>query len=152
MEQDHMAKDHNYKTSVYDEQQRTLELTPEDLQQVRTKSEEMSLIQLYDYIRKAEAEGYDALNYRVDFFAKTAFPFVCIVMCLLGAGIAVRKNMREGLPAGIAYGLGIAFLYWIFHNFCLSLGYGDLIPPLISAWLANMVFLCWGIFVTLNPE
>jgi len=152
MEQDRMEKDHIYKTRVYDEQIKPLELVPEDLQQVRTKSEEMGFMQLYAYIQEVEAEGYDALNFRVDFFAKTAFPFVCIIMCLLGTGIAVRRNMREGLPVGIAYGLGIAFLYWVFYNFCLSLGYGGLIPPVISAWMANLVFLCWGVFVLLNPE
>ena len=68
---------------------------------------------------------------------------------VLGAGIALRDNMREGMPVSITYGLGIAFLYWIFNSFCLSLGYAEMMPPVIAAWLANLVFFSFAGFLLL---
>ncbi len=127
-------------------------LLPDDMKRVAKKSEEMSFSELREYIKKVETEGYDATTYKVDLFAKIAFPFVCVVMCLAGTGVALRKKMKEGLPVGITYGIGIAFLYWIFYSFCVSLGYGEVLPPVISVWTANFVFTCFGVLLLLNAE
>ena len=109
----------------------------------------MGLAELGRYIRKVEREGYGATRYRVDYHSKIAAPFVCIFLSVLGAGIALRGNMREGMPVSITYGLGIAFLYWIFNSFCLSLGYAEMMPPVIAAWLANLVFFSIAGFLLL---
>ncbi|RLC10700.1 MAG: LPS export ABC transporter permease LptG [Deltaproteobacteria bacterium] len=145
-------KSKNYNVVLHDEIPETLGLLPEDLETVIKKSEEMSFKELLEYVRKVESEGYDATTYQVDLHAKVAFPFVCVILCIVGTGIAVRGKMKEGMPIGIAYGIGIAFLYWIFHSFCVSLGYGEMLPPWIAAWTANLVFLCFGVFNLLNVE
>lgn len=128
----------------------SLGITPENLETVVKKSEEMSLPELRAYIRRIESEGYDATRYRVDLYAKTAFPFVCVILSLVSAGIAGRRNVRDGLPVGITYGIGIAFLYWIFYSFCISIGYGGMIPPAVAAWTANFLFLCLAVFVLMS--
>jgi len=129
-----------------------LDFLPEDLQRVIKKSEEMNFVELQRYIRKVEAEGYDATAYRVDLYAKIAFPFVCIIMCFLGTGIAAKGKIGEGLPAAVAYGMVITFLYWVFYSFCMSLGYGEMLPPYVAAWIANFVFLCIGAYLLLSAE
>jgi len=137
----------NYQVVFHDEMAVSLDLSRESLQRMVKKSEEMRFFELLKYIRDIEAEGYDAVPYRVDLQAKIAFPFVCIVMCLAGAGIVIRKTGGQGIATGIAWGISAAFLYWIFYSFCVSLGYGGILPPLASVWLANFVFLCLGIVV-----
>lgn len=129
-----------------------LDITPENLKRILKESEEMSIKELFAYIKKVEAEGYDATIYRVDFYAKLAFPFVCIIMCMVGTGVAVRGKTMDSLPVAVAYGIGIAFLYWIFYSFCLSLGKGEMLPPVIAAWSANLVFLCVGILALVHAE
>jgi lipopolysaccharide export system permease protein len=126
------------------------EFLPDDLKRVAKKSDEMNFIELFEYIRDVESEGYDANSYKVDLHAKIAFPLVCIVLCLLATGIAVKRRLREGLSLNIAYGIGLIFIYWIFYSFCLSLGYGGILPPVIAAWTANFIFLCIGIFNLIN--
>jgi lipopolysaccharide export system permease protein len=150
MEQCRKKDDAGFTTKIYPEQVASLDLTPEDLQVVMKESEEMSWSELSEFIRKMEDEGYDATRYKVDLQAKIAFPFVCLMMCLSGTAIGVKGRIKEGLPAGIAYGIGVAFLYWMFYSFCLSLGYGGLLPPMISAWTANLVFSCGGLYLFLN--
>jgi lipopolysaccharide export system permease protein len=126
-----------------------IDLNPDDLAQAAKQSDEMGLAELGRYIQKVEREGYGATRYRVDYHGKIAAPFVCIFLSVLGAGIALRGNMREGMPVNITYGLGIAFLYWIFNSFCLSLGYAELMPAVIAAWLANLVFFSFSGFLLL---
>ncbi|MDM8538993.1 LptF/LptG family permease, partial [Desulfobacterales bacterium HSG17] len=99
-----------------------------------------------------ESEGYDATLYKVDLHAKAAFPFICIILSIVGISIASRRIIKDGLPAGIAYGIGIAFLYWIFYSFCISLGYGGMLPPVAAAWVANLVFSCFAVYLLLNAE
>ncbi len=129
-----------------------LDIVPADLSRVARKSDEMGFGELYSYIRKVEAEGYDAVKYRTDLHAKFAFPLVCVIMCLAGIGFAVRSNIKRSLPISIAFGIGLAFLYWVFSSFCMSLGYGEMLPPWIAAWMANFLFFCFCGFLLLNAE
>ncbi len=152
MEQVLDIKTGEYKVVFHEERLEPLDLLPENLEIVVKKSEEMSFKELLAYIKKVESEGYDATAYKVDLYAKTAFPFVCLILCIVGMGIAVKGKIKEGLAVGIAYGIGIAFFYWVFYSFCLSLGYGEMLPPVIAAWTANVVFLCFGVFNLLNAE
>ncbi len=143
----------NVKDIIFrDELMENLDFLPEDLKRVIKKPEEMSFKELLTYIRKVEEEGYDAAIYWVDLYAKPVLPFVCVILFILGTGIAIRGNRKESIFISIAYGIGIAFFYWIFHSFCLSIGYGEMLHPFIAAWTANFVFLCFGIFTLVNAE
>jgi len=129
-----------------------LDIVPSDLSRVAKKSDEMGFVELYRYIKKVEAEGYDAVKYRTDLQGKFAFPLVCVIMCLAGVGLAVRGNLKGSLPISIAFGIGLAFLYWVFSSFCMSLGYGEMLPPWIAAWMANFLFICFCGFLLINAE
>jgi len=152
VEQNLNKADGNYIIKFHKEIIEKFDFLPDDLKRVIKKSEQMSFKELLAYIKKVEAEGYDATSYKVDLYAKAAFPFVCIIMCIVGTGIALKEKKHEGLALSIAYGIGIVFLYWIFYSFCVSLGYGDMLPPFIAAWTANLVFLSFGVITLLNSE
>jgi lipopolysaccharide export system permease protein len=136
----------------YEQKAESVALLPEDLKQVAKNSEGMSSEELRNYIGQIEAEGYDAGNYRVDLHAKTALPFVCLIMSMIGTGIAVRGTLKGSLSLVISFGIGIIFLYWVIFSFCISLGYGGILPPVIAAWLSNFLFLCFGGIVLLDAE
>jgi lipopolysaccharide export system permease protein len=141
-----------YAVSLRDTLTEDLELQPSDFRQIVHKSEEMNFRQLLEYIHKVEAEGYTATVYRVDLDAKCAYPFVCIIMSLVGMGLTARKRIDLGLPISISYGIGIGFLYWVSQSFCVSLGYGGVLPPIVAAWTANFVFFCGGLLLIINAE
>lgn len=147
-----LEKDGRYRVEFIENRPQALDFVPEDLSRVIKKSEEMSFRELGEYIRKIEEEGYDATIHRVDLYAKFAFPLVCVILCILGVGIAFRSKLKEGLPVSITYGIGTTFLYWIFYSFCVSLGYGEMLPPLVAVGTANVVFLCIGVVMLLNAD
>jgi lipopolysaccharide export system permease protein len=152
MEQVLDGKDRDYKVSFYDERVVQVDFEPQDLLHLVKKSEEMSVTELFEYIQDVESEGYDATTYRVDFHAKFAIPLVCVIMSIIGTGIAVKRRIKEGLSISIAFGVGMIFLYWVSYSFCLSLGYGDVLPPIIATWISNLIFACLGIVNLINAE
>ena len=149
---DVMEQKYNTSTGIFDvllhrQISEPMDLQPDDLTDVVRGSEEMGFIELMDYIRQVEDEGYDATPYRVDLHAKAAFPFICLLMSLIGTGIAAKIRPKESLPIVIVAAIGIAFLYWTGYGVFISLGYGELLPPLVAAWTANAVFLFFSIYL-----
>jgi len=139
-------------TTFYKKKIEDLGFLPADIKRVAKKSEEMNFLDLQKHIEKIESEGYEATQYRVDFLAKFFFPFVCLILAMAGAGIGLKKKVKEALPIGVGYGIAIAFFYWVFYSFCLSLGYGRILPPWIAVGAANLVFLFFGFYMMLDAE
>lgn len=142
----------SYRVKIYPQKTFEIDILPEDLQRVFTKSDEMNVAELFSYIREVESEGYDATTYRVDLQARFAFPILSVIVCVIGIGIAVKRKGREGPSVSIAYGAAVVFLYWVLNSFCLSLGYGGMLPPIIAAWISNIIFSCYAVLNLLNAE
>lgn len=141
-----------YQVRFHTRQTVDVDFLPEDLIRVFKRSEEMNVAELYQYIREVEQEGYNATALRVDFQARFAYPVFSIIVCIIGLGTAVKRKSREGPSVSIIFGAGVVFLYWVLHSFCLSLGYGGLLPPIISAWISNIIFSCYATLNLMNAE
>lgn len=152
IEQKHLKDRLDYDVTRIEKKVIPLTFKPEDLGAVTKKSEEMSFGELRQFVKKVKQEGYDPTTYRVDMYAKIAFPFICIIMVLTGAATGMRAFSKDNIPAAIALGVVIAFLYWVVYGLSLSMGYGSVLPPLISAWTANVFFLCVTILYLINTE
>ncbi len=152
LEQRYSNIEKDYIVESYENKEYFMKLLPEDLEKIVKKSNEMSIFELAEYINKVESEGYDATTYRVDLFGKTAFPFVSLLMAMIGAALGMRSIVRENMPLGIAIGIGTSFLYYIMHGFCMSLGYGKVLPPVVSAWVANLFFFCFAVLFLITID
>ena len=141
-----------YNVQFHTQKVENVDFLPEDLRRVFKKSEVMNIAELFRYIQEVESEGYDATTFRVDLHARFAYPILLIIVCILGTGIAVKRKSREGPSVSIAFGVVFVFLYWVLQSFCLSLGYGGMLPPVISAWISNLIFSCYAVFNLINAE
>ncbi len=139
--------------SYFDDRQVDLPFAPDDLARAAPQADEMSFLQLKQYVERVRAEGYDATPYEVDLHAKISFPFICVIMTMIGAGLAARGRIRDGLAISIVYGLGIAFCYAIsFFLVFMRLGYAGILPPVMAAWGVNVLFLCIGGYLLINAD
>ena len=152
VEQIHTDNPMEYDVNLLGEKVVKWSLKPDDLEEITKKANAMSFFELRKYVKKVEEEGYDARAYKVDMNAKIAFPFICIIMVLVGAGTGMRSFAKNNIPAAITIGVVIAFIYWAMYGFAMSLGYGAVFPPIISAWLANVFFLIFTILYLINTE
>jgi lipopolysaccharide export system permease protein len=113
---------------------------PDNFLSAQKDAENMGYLELRRYIREIQSEGYDATSYRVDLNGKLAFPLVTIIMAIIGLASALRGESRGSQAQGLAAGIVIGFSYWIVFAFTISLGRAGVLPPLLAAWSANILF------------
>ena len=141
-----------YQITFHDQHSVNMGLKPDDLTVAIQESTAMSVNDLYQHIRSIESEGYDATRYWVDLHAKIALPFACLILCIVGTGVSLRSIKKSALTLNIAFGIGIAFAYWVLHSFSISLGYAELLPAGLAAWTTNILFFCLGLISLFNAE
>jgi len=115
------------------------------------KPEEMGYWQLKRYADEVREEGYENSKYLVDMNIKIAFPFICLILVIISIPIALELK-RGGAPLAISAGIGTCFLYLFALGFLRSLGLAGAIPPILSAWLANLFFSLAGIYLMMRLE
>jgi lipopolysaccharide export system permease protein len=113
--------------------------------------EEMSYWQLKRYAKRVHLEGYDNSRYLVDMNIKIAFAFIIIIMVLIGIPISLRVE-RGGIPFAIFMGICLCFLYIVILGLARSLGLSSVLPPLLAAWVANLLFFLLGIHLMMGIE
>jgi lipopolysaccharide export system permease protein len=120
---------------------------PEEIGRAEANPKEMSFSVLYRYISRLKKEGYEIRRYLVDLYSKISFPFVNLIMVLLGIPFAIISGRRGGMALGITVTVLIGFSYWIVFGINTSLGYSGVIPPLIAAWFTNVIFTAIGLLM-----
>jgi len=105
---------------------------------IRT-AEDMGIFELYRYIKRLKAAGFNNIKLLVDLNSKISFPLINIFLMFLGLALSLRSRIGGGLfTAGM--GLAIALTYWFGYTFSLSIGYTGILPPFIAAWIVPIVF------------
>ncbi len=125
--------------------------TPDTFVRKIKHPEEMSFSQLKSYAERVKNEGYDNTRYLVDLNIKLAFPFLSLILVFMGIPIALELK-TGGIPLAIALGIGLCFLYMVILSLSRSLGLSGVLPPVLAAWTANLVFLFLGIYLILNMK
>ncbi|MDI6766532.1 MAG: LptF/LptG family permease, partial [Bacteroidota bacterium] len=110
------------------------------------KPEEMNYTDLQQFIKNQQRAGHEASRWLVDFYGKIAFPFASVIVILFGIPFSSIKR-RGGLGVEFGIAIGISFLYMIFQQISQAFGYNGDLNPLLTAWLANIVFFITGLFV-----
>ncbi len=129
-----------------------LNKTPKDFKQLNLRQGEMTLSEISNYVSRLKNEGYASTKYTVDFHRKFSFPLSSFIMVLLAVPFALKEGIRSHLTTGIGLSILIGMSYWVIFIFFLSLGYGGAIPPFLSAWFSNLLFLGLGVFLFLKTE
>jgi len=125
--------------------------TPHVFKRTMKAPEEMSFWELKKYTRKIREEGYDSTSCQVDLHKKIAFPFIALVLTLIGIPLGLKKK-KGGIPFGITIGIGISFLYLLTFGLSTSLARSGALPPVFGAWLTNLLFLLFGMYLILAEE
>jgi lipopolysaccharide export system permease protein len=113
---------------------------PKDFTIVQKDAANMGFSELRSYIKKIQAEGYDATRYLVDLHGKVSFTLVSMILVLIGISFSLMKSERSGgMMQSIGVGIVIGFSYWVVHAFSMSLGRSGTLPPILSAWIADIV-------------
>jgi lipopolysaccharide export system permease protein len=138
-----------YRPTKFTDLYLALEETPETFIRRERDPEEMSYWQLEHYAKRVLMEGYDNTRYLVDMNFKIAFPFIILIMVLMGTPISLKVE-KGGVAFAIFIGMGICFLYLVTLGITRSLGLSGILPPILSAWLGNLIFLFLSIYLMMK--
>jgi lipopolysaccharide export system permease protein len=144
-------EDGTYELKKFDVHYLEIPEKPETFMKGAKKPEEMNYWQLRRYAANVRDEGYDNTKYLVDMNIKIAYPLISLILVLIGIPLALRLK-TGGTPLAVCGGVAICFMYVMVLGFSRSLGLSGVFPPLLSAWLANLVFSLIGIYMMMHME
>lgn len=124
-----------------------LDERPEDFIKQASQVEYMNTRQLRVMIKKLKGSGENLLRgLKVDLHTKIAFPFITLIVMLIGAPLAMRTG-RGNAMVGIGTSVCVVIAYYGMHSICVALGKGGQLPPVLSAWFANLAFTAIGVYL-----
>ncbi len=111
--------------------------------------DQMSYSQLRDFVADMSKRGYSVQELSVDLHEKIAFPFVSLVMVILGLPFAFRAG-KKGSLYGIGLTIGLAVVYQVTFATMSALGQVGFLPPFLAAWAPNILFAGAGTYLMLT--
>ncbi|MDH4186101.1 MAG: LPS export ABC transporter permease LptG [Nitrospira sp.] len=131
----------------------TLSLIPDDFTVWMTgDSESMTFHDIRAYTRRRHQQGSQSARLKTDYYSRIAFPFVTVIMVLVGIALSLRKSGTRGgsMAMGIGQALIVGFCYWTTHSIAIALGRGGALTPVIAGWMANLLFMSFGLYLMLK--
>jgi lipopolysaccharide export system permease protein len=108
--------------------------------------DELTTRELRRYIRTERSVNHltNLAKYEVEFQARYAKPFTCLIVVLMGIPLGMRVS-RSGPLLGVGTALTLVVVFYFLNNITLALGGGGRIPPVVAAWTTNAIFAGVGL-------
>jgi len=118
---------------------------PRDFINVTKDPEFLSSRELIYFLGAHQHVSRDTLaRFEVDLHYRLAMPWTCLIVTLLGLPIGAHTG-RKGAFRGIAMAIGLFFGFYVLINFGMALGKNQTLPPALSVWLPNFLYLALAI-------
>jgi lipopolysaccharide export system permease protein len=118
--------------------------TIDDFTQIQKPVTAMSYRELSEYVTRLEAAGFQVKKYVVELYSKLSFPLMNVIMVLVAIPFALHAP-RGGRLFGVALAIAIMAGYLVVHYVAIAFARADLLPPLLAAWTANVIFAGIGV-------
>ncbi len=129
-----------------------LKLRIDDLKVLDNNADNLSFSKLKEYADNLRSSGYQAFRYMTMMHAKLSAPFAAFVMVILGIPFALRNSRSGGIALGIGASVGIGFAYFVVNAVLLSYGRSGVLPPVVAAWGANLIFVLGGVWLSMTVK
>jgi lipopolysaccharide export system permease protein len=125
---------------------RTLLERPVDLLAEPKTPEEMRYAELRRYIDALTRSGSNSKKLQVDLALKIAIPFICLLIALFGAPLAI-STPKSGAAWGVAASLATTFIVLLMFQLAKAVGAGGVLPPLLAAWTPNILVAVAAVYL-----
>ncbi len=113
--------------------------TPLDLVKEVKSPIGMGFFEFKRYINKLQRGGEEVNKELVDLYTRLSFPFMNLIVLLLGFPLASRVR-DTGFTIGFAIALFVSFLYWGFMQLAKAFGHSGLLSPAVASIMPNIIF------------
>ena len=140
------------KTDLFEKKTFILPEIPSDFITFRRRPEEMSLKCMYEEIQKQQLEGKDVTQKWLDLNYRLSYPFIGVVLALIGIPLSLRSSRQGGLLFSVAVNLAIGVAFSFFYAMCVSLGRGGTFDPVFATWGPIALFTAIGFYLLLTID
>ena len=129
-----------------------IDKSPEDFYNREQNPDAMSYKELERFAATLAKEGVSITGYLTSLASKISFPFIAFIVVLVGIPFGITHARANTMTRNFIIGVAIGFSYYFVHAVCVALGGAELIPVTLSAWIANIMFICVGGFLIFGAE
>jgi lipopolysaccharide export system permease protein len=124
---------------------------PEDFTKESQDPDQMGYADLKSYVARMRQSGLRVEKYLVALHLKLAFPFINLIVVVMGAALASRLRSAN---AAVGFGVCVltAFFYYGLMRAGQALGENGTLPPWIAAWSANFLFGSLALVLLLRAQ
>jgi lipopolysaccharide export system permease protein len=116
------------------------------------KRVQLSIAEILDYKRlHPDLRPRDRALLDTQLHARLAAPWTCLVVVLIAIPFGAQSG-RRNVFVGVASSILICFSYFVIQQVGMHLGTGGFVPPLLGAWLPNVVFGSAGFWLILRVK
>jgi len=124
---------------------------PKDFYSNKTDPFTMSYLQLKDFVDEQSKSGIKS-SFQADLYSKLSFPLIIFIITIMVIPFGLLPARSGSLANSFIYGIILAFTYYLIHSLSLALGRAEIIPVIISAWVANILMFTVGLILNLGSE
>jgi lipopolysaccharide export system permease protein len=125
---------------------RTMTERPVDLLAEPKAPDEMRYAELRRYIDALSRSGSNAKKLQVELALKIAIPFICLLIALFGAPLAITSP-KSGAAWGVAASLATTFIVLLMFQLAKAVGAGGVLPPMLAAWVPNILIAVAAVYL-----
>ena len=117
-----------------------INMYPEEFRRRKGDVQAMGLRELNSYIETQKIQGEPNVDeLLIEKYKRFSFPFSSFILTLIGISVSSRKS-KGGIGVHIGIGLLVSFTYIFFMQFSAEFSKSGAFPPLIAAWIPNIIF------------
>lgn len=117
------------------------EITEEMVSVALLKSERMSTLDLFNYVRHLESNGQSAQRYEIEFWKKLFYPLSCLVMAILALPFAYLHFRSGGIAGYVFAGVMIGISFFLLNNVFGYIGNLRTWQPWFAAAAPGMLYM-----------
>jgi len=133
----------------FDRLQRTDLEAPEYFIKEVKDSNKMTYPELKSYIQSLAQGGFEVDHLLVELHKKISFPFVSLIMALIGIPFAFSMG-KHGTLYGIAISILAGVIFWGTFGVFDVLGTAGFMEPFLAAWAPNILYGAAGLYLFLT--
>ncbi|HEX2951160.1 MAG TPA: LptF/LptG family permease [Armatimonadota bacterium] len=123
--------------------------SPFELKSGKKDPNELTSDEIREFIaelrRSGDSKG-ELGKWRTRLAQRYSTPFTCLVFALIGAPLGLRHH-RTSSAVGFGVSLLVIFIYYFTSVYLSSFGDSGRLPPLVVAWLPNIIGTALGVYL-----
>jgi lipopolysaccharide export system permease protein len=124
-----------------------LVIQPKDFENETKQYDGMTIPELDEIIAKRRFRGLTGVEIlETEKHIRYAMPFTTFILVFIGVVVSSRKS-RGGTGFQIALGFLLAFVFIVFFTLTRTFSEAGSLPPIMAAWIPNLVFMIISIFL-----